>query len=410
MNTTQKRLRILSLDEIEAIYGRPRFTDEDRTQYFCLSHPERDLLALLRSVKSQVYFILQLGYFKAKHLFFTFFVVSTELSEWLSKQQDTFDLTEVSEDVEYILSQHFNNSKMTSLTAIDKHTRFRQQHLILECFNYRNCDTEGRQKLAAKAVQLASVCVKPIYIFRELWDYLKEQRIVAPGYSFMQETIGRTLDFEQKRLTAIVRNHLKPSDISALNDLLDNSESLYEITQLKREPKDFSLSEIKREINRGEQIHLLYSLTKRLLPELNISGESVKYYASLVSYYSVYKLKRFSEWTAYLYLLCFVYHRYQRLHDNLINCLIYNVRQYTDEAKAAAKDRVYQLSIENNENLQKAGHVLKLFTDDSIAENTPFCEVQAQAFGILPRQKLLLIADQIATKTRFDETEFQSFW
>jgi hypothetical protein len=169
------------------------------------------------------------------------------------------------------------------------------------------------------------------------------------------------------------------------------------------------LSEIKREINRGGQIHLLYSLTKRLLPELNISGESVKYYASLVSYYSVYKLKRFSEWTAYLYLLCFVYHRYQRLHDNLINCLIYNVRQYTDEAKDAAKDRVYQLSIENNENLQKAGHVLKLFTDDSIAENTPFREVQAQAFGILPRRKLSLIADQIATKTRFDETEFQYF-
>jgi len=96
----------------------------------------------------------------------------------------------------------------------------------------------------------------------------------------MQETIGRALDFEQKRLTTIVRNHLKPSDISALNNLLDNSESLYEITQLKREPKDFSWSEIKREINRGGQIHLLYSLTKRLLPELNISGESIKYYAS----------------------------------------------------------------------------------------------------------------------------------
>jgi hypothetical protein len=25
----------------------------------------------------------------------------------------------------------------------------------------------------------------------------------------------------------------------------------------------------------------------------------------------------------YLYLLCFAYHRYQRLYDNLINCLIY---------------------------------------------------------------------------------------
>jgi hypothetical protein len=127
----------------------------------------------------------------------------------IQRKPCTFDLTEVSEDVEYVLSHQFNNSNMTSLTAIDKHTRLRQQQLILERFNYRNCDTEVRQELGAKAVQLASVCVKPIYIFRELWDYLKEQRIVAPGYSFMQETIGRALDFEQKRLTTIVRNHLK---------------------------------------------------------------------------------------------------------------------------------------------------------------------------------------------------------
>jgi len=105
--------------------------------------------------------------------------------------------------------------------------------------------------------------------------------------------------------------------------------------------------------------------------------------SSLVTYYSVFRLKRFDEFRVYLYLLCFVYHRYQRLHDNLINSLIYNVRGYVDEAKAAAKERVYQHRIEANSDLQKAGQVLKLFTNDSISENTPFHQVQAQAFGIL---------------------------
>ena len=68
----QKRLRILGDDEIEAIYGRPRFTPEERLQYFALSQSEKDLLQEFRSVHSQAYFILQLGYFKAKRLFFTF--------------------------------------------------------------------------------------------------------------------------------------------------------------------------------------------------------------------------------------------------------------------------------------------------------------------------------------------------
>ena len=66
-------------------------------------------------------------------------------------------------------------------------------------------------------------------------------------------------------------------------------------------------------------------------------------------------------------LLCFIYHRYQRAHDNLIETLIYNVRRFVDEAKFTAKERIYEYYIENNQNMRKAGQVLKIFTDDSIA-------------------------------------------
>jgi hypothetical protein len=68
-NTTQKRLRILGDDEIQALYGRPRFTDDERLEYFALSPTEKAMLEQLHSIKSQIYFILQLGYFKAHHMF-----------------------------------------------------------------------------------------------------------------------------------------------------------------------------------------------------------------------------------------------------------------------------------------------------------------------------------------------------
>ena len=35
------RLRILSDDEMDALYGRPRFTQEERNEYFTLSAQER---------------------------------------------------------------------------------------------------------------------------------------------------------------------------------------------------------------------------------------------------------------------------------------------------------------------------------------------------------------------------------
>jgi hypothetical protein len=389
MLISPKRLRILGKDEIDALYGRPRFTAEERLQYFCLSQPEKDLLEKLRSVKSQAYFILQLGYFKARHLFFT------------------FELGEVEDDLRYVLEQYFKNRKITELSAVDKYTRLKQQTLILELYNYQNCDAQQRQKLELKARQAAQICAKPVYIFREMRHYLAEQRMVSPAYSVMQDTVGKAITYEQNRLITILQNHLKKSEVEALKILLDDSEGLYEITQLKREPKDFSSSEIKREISHGEQIQHLYHLAKKLLSELRISNESIKYYASLVSYYSVYSLKRFEEWLVDVYLLCFVYHRYQKLHDNLIGSLIHHVRRYTDEAKRTAKERVYEYLIESNQNLQKAGQVLKLFTNNSIAEDTPFQQVQLLAFGILERQKLDLIADQIASKTKLDETSFQ---
>jgi Tn3 transposase DDE domain len=50
--------------------------------------------------------------------------------------------------------------------------------------------------------------------------------------------------------------------------------------------------------------------------------------------------------------------------------------------------------------------VLQLFTDDRIEATTPFQEVQATAFGILPRPQLDFVATHIATTARCDETAF----
>ena len=388
INTRQRRLSILGEDEIEVLYGRPRFAPEERIEYFSLSPREKAALDQLHSIKSRVGFILQLGYFKARVLFFT------------------FDLGEVEEDAQYVRKHYFPDATLTDL-KLTKVTRLKQQRLILDLCHYHSCGPQERQQLETKAQQVAMVFSKPIYIFRALMQYLDEQRTVSPSYSSMQDTVGRALTGEQNRLMGLLRDHLRADDIEALKRLLEDAPGLYEITQLKREPKDFSAGEIKREIQRGEQIRSLYHRVQAVLPALGISNESIKYYASLVSYYSVYKLKRLPEWMVYLYLLCFVYHRYQRLHDHLINGLIQRVRRYGDEAKTAAKERVYAFRIETNQNLQKAGQVLKLFTDDRIEQNTPFQVLQATAFDILDRQKLAFVADHIVSDARFDETAFQ---
>lgn len=386
--STQKRLHILGDDEIANLYDLPHFTPEEQSEYFGLSPREIAAFEQLHSIKSRIYAILQLGYFKARHLFFV------------------FSFERVAADAHYIQERYFPTFQLTAFEPT-KVTRLKHQRIILELCHYRIGAEPERQALRRKAEQAARVCGKPIYIFRELMHYLEEERIVAPGYSLMQDIVGQAIAYEQDRLVALVQRRLTPSETEALNRLIEDVPGLYEITQLKREPKDFSLGEVKREIRRSDQIQSLYHLAQTLLPALEISGESIKYYASLVTYYSVFRLKQLAQGTVHVYLLCFVYHRYQRAHDNLINSLIYNVRRYVEESKVAAKEQVYEYRIEGNQNLQKAGQILKLFTDDTIAETTPFQEVQTKAFEILERQKLAFLAEHIATQTSFDETAFQ---
>ncbi|WP_151156201.1 DUF4158 domain-containing protein, partial [Bacillus thuringiensis] len=50
----QKRLTILTTDEINQLYSRPLFTTKERVQYFSLSQMETELLYTLRSIKSKI--------------------------------------------------------------------------------------------------------------------------------------------------------------------------------------------------------------------------------------------------------------------------------------------------------------------------------------------------------------------
>jgi hypothetical protein len=385
--TTPKRLRILGDEEIDALYGRPHFTPDERQEYFAFAPLELAALEQFRSLPARLYCMLQLGYFKARQQFFV------------------FNLREVDDDVRYLQERYFAPTRFHAV-EVAKVTRLKQQRVILTLCHYRYCDAAARQHLATKAQQAARVCAKPVYVFRELWQYLTTQRLVAPGYTVLQELIGHALTAEQQRLNTVVRTQLQSADIAAFQRLLEDTPGLYALTQLKHEPRDMSVGEIKREIQRGTQMAPLYTLAQRVLPALEISNESITYYASLVNYYSVYKLKRLPVWTTYLYLLCFVVHRYQRLHDHLLTSLLSHVRQYMEAAKTAAKKRVYTARTESNDTLQKAGRVLQLFTDDQIADATPFQEVRTHAFGILPRAQLTSIADHLAGTTHIDETAF----
>ena len=87
-----KRPQLLPEAEVSELYARPAFNKKERELYFELSAQEKLLTNLYTANKTRVYFILQLGYFKAKQQFFK------------------FNFEDATDDVDYITSQYFEGS------------------------------------------------------------------------------------------------------------------------------------------------------------------------------------------------------------------------------------------------------------------------------------------------------------
>ncbi len=56
-NVPSRHLHILSASEVEALYGRPQFTDEERAHFFALTAEELAELSALHTVGSRTLFI-----------------------------------------------------------------------------------------------------------------------------------------------------------------------------------------------------------------------------------------------------------------------------------------------------------------------------------------------------------------
>lgn len=153
------------------------------------------------SIGSRVHFILQLGYFKCKSLFFD------------------VSFSEVWEDVQYILKRYFPNAK-TPKKMIAKKTRLTQRSQILKLLNYKLFDSNTQEKLKTYFLKESAICVDPKYLFEKSFEFLNEHRIGLPGYSTFQDIIGQSLTAEERSLQTIINTSLPSSVNESLQKML----------------------------------------------------------------------------------------------------------------------------------------------------------------------------------------------
>jgi hypothetical protein len=251
MATKNKSLTVLSDAEQFALYGLPDFDEEQRLEFLSLSAAQLALACSRGGLHAQVYCVLQIGYFKAKHAFFRF----------------TWD--EVQADCAFVLARYFND-----------------------------------RAFEPQLVQIVRRDVTLGFIVAELVAYFNEHRIVRPGYTTLQTVISAALSAERRRLGEQLAEGLDAAAKEALAQLLVRDDTLSELAALKQDAKDFGWRQMARERDKRARLEPLYRIAKTLLPKLAVSQQNLLYYASLANFYTVYDLRRFKPEQTHLYLLC----------------------------------------------------------------------------------------------------------
>ena len=386
-----KRLRVLDPRDRAALYDRPMFTPEERIGYFSPTPAERVLMETFTEPALQSFFILLLGYFKAKQQLFT-----VKLDDVLP------DLTWISNHLD--LGVALNDFRIPHPRTLNQ-----QRQRILDFTGYRRCQPADRQQAFQVALQAARVSPKVPYLLRVLLRHFATAKIVLPAYTTIQEQlIGNALTTEEHRLCTLLAQHLTDADRDQLDTLFDRQANRYRVTLLRQVPRDLGPRALTRERQRAATLQPLGVIADRILPLLDLSPDALAAYAGLVSYYGAAGLNRLTTELVNVYLLCFVQHRTRRLHDHLLSGFMREVKAIHDDAKTIAQEQVAAYRLQRTRDLARAGRVLQLFTADDIPAEATFDQVQDRAFGILDRERLDSVARYIATGSDYDEAAF--FW
>lgn len=343
MINKSKRLSILTDDEYKALYNRPAFSTHEREHFFSLSKPEWKLIEKL-NFDNSVYFILQMGYFQAKSQFFNVTVKS------------------VFDDIKFITENVLSRQK-TVVNFPSRNSRTKIKNMILEFLKYVDSISVAKSECKEKLKTVLQRLHNPSAIFKELLHFLSQKRIMLPAYTTMQEIISNAIVLEENRIKNKMQDGLPKHIIKDLLSLLTIEGDFYKLTDLKHDLRNFNYGQITDEVTKHNTYKKLYYFSKKFIPLLEISIDKINYYASLATYYTVYKLKRMPETLANLYMLCYVFHRHQKMSDNLTQAFNFKVDNYGSDASTEADKVILAEKKQLNVDDEKMGVLIGYYDD-----------------------------------------------
>lgn len=376
-----KRISLLSDAEVSDIYDRPEFNTEEQTLYFTLYDREYDLLLQFSNSRTQAYFVLQLGYFKAKYQFYS------------------FDFEDVADDATFV-AKHILHDNSTMLSGkISRNSISEQKNIILSNLHYRSWSPVYEDKTVSHISELLRRFPKGHNACRQFIIYLENQKIIVPSYRSIQDMFTKAYSNEEARIDNII-NGIPDSHRQVLDDLIKQENGLTQLNLLRADQKDFQYTAVRNEIEKAEKITELYDFSKVFVPKLKISKNAVCYYAELTEQYAPFRLRALKVSQQYLHIICFVSYRYRQIMDNLIVSFMYHVKSLKDAGKTYAEIAFMEHSSKMVVNFPQLAKFLEWFPKRE--ENITYEQLNKAAFEILPEEQFSVLSEYL-NKKPFDK-------
>ncbi len=385
MNKINSRIELLNNAEFEDLYALPKFTDEEREIYFFLDEKESQLLDQYKKPNTKLYFILQLGYFRAKNLFFN------------------LDLNVIADDINHIIKRYSlgNFGKKFPQLTVWKESLRQQKLAILNLFHFREWSVELKPMACAHLSYLIKLFPKGNDTIRELIVFFEKERITLPSYRVIQDMFTEAFSEEKERLNHIL-GQLPDNIQTKLEALIKNDDGLTQLNVMRYDQKDFKYHSIRDEVKKAHSFSELYIFGKTFIPKLSLSTNAVRYYASLVEQYTAAWLRKLNKPQQWLYLLCFSFYRYQVFINNLITSFMIHVKLLMSEGADYAKIK----EEEHNKNIKtefpSLAKFLTWFSSETTDTDFSSQAFQQEGFDIMAREKQLEMAHYISGQS-FDK-------
>ncbi len=385
-------IKILSKAEIQSYERLPEISEKEWNEIVEELKKRNTYFTRLRIPVAKAAYILQYGYFKLVHRFYSIEDIENN-------------------DIKY-LSHLFKTSPKNILSDPGIRKLFwDQRKYILQELDYQPYK-DYKQKVQEEILFYINKRLKPKNIFDQIIFSLNKQRIELPSYDSLQKDITKGLNDFEDQLCEQIKLFVDSEARQLLDQLLDDfikedqrfrkGVKISILTQLKTPNQSIKPSKINESIESFKTLDEIFTALIPVMDKLKFSPEVVAYHASWTIKAKFSQVHQFpTVEKKYLHLLSFVSHQYKLRQDNFVDVFLSAVKNYQNFIDKKQREETFASLIEKDT-------VKRLSTSRNYYKE--ICEqMVAIADSLLPNneklQKFMQLAEKIQSHRKKQEIE-----